>query len=127
MEVRIAVESDERLAELESLRDWLAGIGELRGRVTEMVVPPPDGALGPLLDALMVTLGPGGAATALGAALIAWLRHRTGSVRIRLDLPDGTRMRLDATRVDRLTHAQLQEQVNTLLRALEPDAQERHD
>jgi Effector Associated Constant Component 1 len=117
----VTFEAANAQAELESLRDWLTDTVELRGWVSEVPAPPPSEALGPLLDALAVTLGPGGAATAFAAALIAWIRQCRGSVRIRIDLPGGRRVRLDAEHVKGLTGQELRTELDMLVRALAGD------
>ncbi len=118
VDVRIVTGGGDRLTELESLEEWLADTPELRGRVTPVESPPPPGALGPVLDALLVALAPGSVATALATALVSWIRHRTGAVRVEVELPDGTRVRLEADRVRVLTEQQLRAELDRLLAAL---------
>ncbi len=120
MDVRIAVAGGDELTELESLQEWLADSAELRGRVTACELPPPRGALGPVLDAILVALAPGSVATAVATALVSWLRHRAGAVRVEIELPDGRRLTLAADRVRELSDAQLRGQLADLLTTLEP-------
>jgi hypothetical protein len=118
MDVRIVVSHGDRRAELESLQDWLGDSGEMRGRVEAREQPAPRGALGPVLDSLLIALAPGSVATALATALVSWIRHRNGGVRIEIELPDGRRVKLEADRVRELTEAQLRGQVTSLVAAL---------
>ncbi|MEV6851209.1 hypothetical protein [Actinoplanes sp. NPDC051411] len=118
MDVRVSAEGENPADELESLRDWLGGTGELRGRVTGVESPPPVGALGPVLDEVLIAMGPGGAAAAFATALVSWLRHRGGSVKIRIELPDGTAVRLDATEVRRFDVAELRSLLKSVARAV---------
>ncbi|MGC4870228.1 effector-associated constant component EACC1 [Micromonospora sp. DT53] len=122
MDVRIMVSAEDQLAALESLQEWLVDDGELRGRVTGHESPPPPGALGPVLDSLLLALAPGSVATALATALISWIRHRGGAVRIEIDLPDGRRVKLEADRVRELTDAQVRAHVVDLVAVLTSDA-----
>jgi hypothetical protein len=115
------VSAEDHLAALESLQEWLVDNGELRGRVTGHESPPP-GALGPVLDSLLLALAPGSVATALATALISWIRHRGGAVRVEIDLPDGRRVKLEADRVRELTDAQLRAHVVDLVAVLTSDA-----
>lgn len=118
VDVRIVTTGGDRLTELESLQEWLADSPELRGRVTPVESPPPPGMLGPVLEALLVALAPGSVATALATALVTWIRHRTGAVRVEVERPDGTRVRLEADRVRVLTEPQLRAELDRLLAAL---------
>jgi len=118
VDVRVSAEGENPAGELESLRDWLADTGELRGRVVGIESPPPADALGPVLDGVLIALGPGGAAAAFATALVSWLRHRGGAVKIRVELPDGTSVRLDATNVRGLGVAELRSLLETVARAI---------
>jgi Effector Associated Constant Component 1 len=93
--------------DLRELRSWLVGEDEFRGRVTEHQSPPPPGAMGPVLDALTVALGPGGALTALTGAVIVWLRNRRGKVVVKVTSGENT-IELDADRVRGLDPAAVQ-------------------
>jgi hypothetical protein len=118
VDVRVSAEGENPADELESLRDWLADAGELRGRVTGVEPPPPVGALGPVLDSVLIAMGPGGAAAAFATALVSWLRHRGGAVKIRVELSDGTAVRVDATDVRRFDVAELRSLVETVTHAV---------
>ncbi|MEV0679125.1 hypothetical protein AB0I60_21655 [Actinosynnema sp. NPDC050436] len=118
--MRIDVEAEDRLAELESLAEWLADVDELRGKVQAVESAPPTGTLGPLLDALEVALGPGGAAAAVAASVIAWLRSRAGRITVTLERPDGTKVSVDAVRVRGLRPDDVRAEVEGLLKAIEP-------
>jgi len=76
--VTVAMEADQAVDGARALLRWLADEAELRGRVRLADTAPIPGSLGALSDTLVVSLGPGGAATVFAAALISWIRHRTG-------------------------------------------------
>src|SRR5690349_2995669 len=78
----IRVGGGRREDELLSLRDWLTGEPDLRGRLELLKAPPTPGTLGAATDAIAVALGPSGAVTVLASALIAWLRRRVGDVTV---------------------------------------------
>jgi hypothetical protein len=80
------------LDEVGVLRSWLVGEDELRGRVELVERPPHPGALGPVLDSLLVALAPGGAASVLMAGFIAWVRSRNGDIDITAERHDGRAM-----------------------------------
>lgn len=123
--MRIEIEGDDSAGELGSLMEWLAEVDELRGAVRPVHAPPPAGALGPVLEALDVLVGPGGVAAAVTTSLVAWLRHRAGSVRVRVRKPDGTTVTLDAEKVRGLSADDVHAQVEQLLRAVEePEAED---
>uniref|UniRef100_UPI002F911E54 effector-associated constant component EACC1 n=1 Tax=Streptomyces sp. NBC_00998 TaxID=2903712 RepID=UPI002F911E54 len=101
--------------QLRSLHEWLTDIDELRGRVRSRESPPRPGTLGPVLDALVVALGPAGAATAFTTAVIAWLRTRPGEVRIKVTLPNRKSVELTAKNVSDLDATSLEQQVSRVI------------
>ncbi|MCK2239914.1 MULTISPECIES: hypothetical protein [unclassified Crossiella] len=105
--------------QLRYLHEWLGEVGELRGRVSLDERPPEPGTLGPVVDALVVALGPAGAATACAAAVLAWLRTRRGRVRIKVTLPGRRSAELDAEKVAKLDAAALQQLAAQLAAMLE--------
>lgn len=111
MDAAVTAKGPDAADQLRSLHDWLADVEELRGRVSRRESPPVPGTLGPVLDALAVALGPGGAATAFAAAAISWLRNRRGEIRIKVTLPDNRTVELTAKRVSGLNAAALERQV----------------
>jgi hypothetical protein len=106
------------------LRSWLRREPALRGRVTEREAPPPPGTLGPVLDAVLVALGPGGVAAALVTGLVSWLRHERGDLSVRVERADGSSFEITAQRVKGLDAAGLRTEVAALTRALEAAAAE---
>ncbi|MGW3205602.1 effector-associated constant component EACC1 [Streptomyces sp. NPDC001135] len=122
MEERLVVEvaGDRAADELRSLRDWLVAEEELRGRVRLELPPPAPGALGSLVAALTVALGPGGVATAAASVLISWLRRRTGDISVKVVRPDGTSAEFSATHVLSLDAAEVQRITAELSRSLGP-------
>jgi Effector Associated Constant Component 1 len=97
--------------ELRSLRTWLLGEAELRGRVGIVERSPDVGELGALPEALTIALGPGGVAAAVASALIAWVRHRTSDVVLRMTFANGTSVELDGRRLRRLSATDVSAQV----------------
>ncbi|MFH9371302.1 hypothetical protein ACH4K8_37195 [Streptomyces anulatus] len=104
---------------LRSLNEWLGDVQQFRGRIRLAERPPEPGTLGPVLDALVVTLGPAGAATAFATATIAWLRTRRGELRIKVTLADRRSLELTAKNVSDLDSAALQQQVDHIVTMLE--------
>jgi hypothetical protein len=87
-------------ADLENLRDWLAGERELQGRVRQAAPEPAPGELGDLANVLLVTLGSGGAVSVLAASLRAWLAQpRRASVKIQIRTEKGETLTIDAKNV----------------------------
>jgi hypothetical protein len=107
-------------ADIADLAAWLEAEDELRGRVRREPAAVPDGALGATIAQLALSLGSGGAVTAMASVLIAWLRRRTGSVSVILTRPDGSRVELSADRVRALDAAALQAQVDQVVAAVWP-------
>ncbi|MEV4021106.1 hypothetical protein AB0J35_62615 [Nonomuraea angiospora] len=126
MDVRVSIEDEENSRRLESLRHWIGGTAELKGRVNDVTALPPPGTLGPFLESIVVALGSGAAGTAFASALLSWVRQQSGAVKVRLDLPDGRQIQVDATQVKALSAAELREQVASVLRELR-EAEEKHD
>ncbi|MFE4208460.1 hypothetical protein ACFRSX_35410 [Streptomyces goshikiensis] len=118
MDVRVLADGQDAADQLRSLQEWLVGVEELRGRVTAEEAPPPPGKLGPVLETLVVALGPGGAVTAFSVAVLAWLRTRRGDVRIKLTLLGGRSLELTARRVSGLDAEALRRQVADMTDAL---------
>jgi len=119
VDVEVRAEGQDAADQLRSLRGWLADVDQLRGRVSARESPPPPGALGPVLDALGVALGPAGAATAFASAVIAWLRSRRGEVRVKVTLGDGRSVELAAKNVSGLDAAALDRHVIQIAALLE--------
>lgn len=121
MHLRITVDGAEQPDHLRSLREWLGHVAQLRGRVGTVERPPAPGTLGPVLDALMIALAPGGVAAALAPALVSWLRERRSDVTLRIGRRDGTTVEVTAARVRGLDAAELRAYVEQLARALRGD------
>jgi hypothetical protein len=62
----------------ESLLDWLRGDPELRPAVKKRYAAPEPGELGTIADAIMISVGSGGALTVLASALKAWVQRPRG-------------------------------------------------
>lgn len=111
MDAAVTAEAPDASDQLRSFHEWLADVQELRGTVSLSESPPPPEALGPVLDALSVALGPAGAVTAFATTVIAWLRTRRGDVSIKVTLADGRSVELTAKNVSKLDAAALEQQV----------------
>jgi hypothetical protein len=85
----------------------------LHGRVQLTTGGHRPGGITQSLATVIAEVGPA-AATALGTALVTWLRHRTSSTRITVRRPDGTRFELDAQRVRALGAPELAQLVDQL-------------
>jgi hypothetical protein len=78
--VSVSVMDEPAGDQLRELRRLLGAEEELRGQVRLVERSPREGELGRLVEAVLVNLGPGGAA-AFASVLISWIRHRTGAAR----------------------------------------------
>jgi Effector Associated Constant Component 1 len=96
------------------LAAWLDTEDTLRGCTRRVLGTMPEGALGADLAQLAVSLGSGGAATAMASVVVAWLRRRVGAVSVRVSRPDGSALELRADRVRALDAAGLRAQVDQL-------------
>ena len=84
------------------LRTWLAGDASLAGRVRWEATVPAPGELGAGVEALLVTLAPGGVAVAVVSGVFGWLRSRSTSVRLRLRRPDGAELEVETSVAGRI-------------------------
>lgn len=84
IEVR-AVGADD---EIRSLRTWLTGEDELRGRVRLLEEPLKAGQMGGIADAVTVAISTGGLATVTVQSVFAWLRQRERGHSAKLTLQD---------------------------------------
>jgi hypothetical protein len=102
-----------------SLRAWLVGEEQLRGRVRLLEATPDPGRLGPGVDGLVVALAPGGAASVLAAVAVAWVRAQRADVTVTVERPDGSTVRLEGRRVRGLDAAAARDLVEQAGRALD--------
>jgi hypothetical protein len=102
--------------ELRALRAWLLEVDELRGCIRTRERPPDSERLGPVLDALEVVADP--AAAVLTASLVAWLKTRVGNVRLVLASASGSKVELDASKVQDLDVDSLSELTERLTRLI---------
>ncbi|MEU6440882.1 hypothetical protein [Streptomyces sp. NPDC047046] len=99
MKVVITVHGED--VDPEDLRRWLGRDPALRGKVRRAVDPTPRaGTMGLAADAVLALLAPGGVATVLAGALIAWLQTRKGSRTITITRPDGTEISVTTAQVE---------------------------
>jgi hypothetical protein len=105
--VRIAVADDADEGAAAHLAQFLRGEHEFRGRVGVVATAAPPDAMGAVTGSLIVALTQTGAATALSATLIAWMRSRRGSAQLTVTRPDGSAVTIVATHVKSLTAAEL--------------------
>jgi hypothetical protein len=103
--------------EARSLREWLVGEDELRGRVRLRETAPPPGALGSLTELIVVTLAQGGGITALTTVLVTWLRQRRGDLTVRVRHKD-TEIEVVGTKVRGLDAAGLRQEADRLARLI---------
>jgi hypothetical protein len=109
----------QELDPLRSLRSWLAGEDELRGRVHLVTPPPEPGELGSLADTLRVLLTPGGPAAALATALVSWARRQRTDLRVTLRRGDGVLAEVEVKRLRGLDAAALPATIDALRRCLD--------
>jgi hypothetical protein len=83
--VRLEIADEE---ELRSLDEWLRGEEVLRGRVALVAQPPPSGAMGSPVDALLVAIGEAAESDVLARSLEIWLRLRGPEVKIMVRVGD---------------------------------------
>jgi len=117
----VTLTADTADRDIADLGGWLDADDELRGCVRREPAPVRDGTLGGAVAQLVVSLGSGGAATALAGVIITWLRRRAGSVTVRLTRPDGSTVEMRAERVRALAAADLRAQVEQLAAVVWPE------
>jgi hypothetical protein len=90
MDLRVRVVGGVDETELKSLYDWLRRDEDLpSSRIRWAETRPGAEEMGALSDALVVSLGTGGAGVALVQSLATWLRTRGTDVRLRIHGPYG--------------------------------------
>ncbi|WP_410617285.1 effector-associated constant component EACC1 [Amycolatopsis sp. lyj-109] len=85
----------------ESLLDWLRGDPELGPAVRKRYAAPKPGELGTIADAVVISVGSGGALTVLASAVKAWVQRPRGKhvvLRVRRG-ESGEETTIDADRV----------------------------
>ncbi|MFI6070001.1 hypothetical protein ACIA5C_00255 [Actinoplanes sp. NPDC051343] len=117
MNVTITAGEDTPPDELRGLRAWLIREDELRGAVRLLDGAPRAERLGVTADALQIVAG--SSSTALAATLIAWIRSRTGRVRIVVKAADGRAVELDSSVVRSMDGDRVSDLTAMLIRSLE--------
>lgn len=100
MEVRLQlVDSGAALPdELGSLREWLGGEPEFRGRVRIEESLPQTGQMGGGLgEVLAVAVASGGALTVLASSVSVWLEQRRSTVTVKIVHEDGRSQEISAS------------------------------
>ncbi len=97
--VDVVLDQSSTVDDLLSLRNALGSAPELRGRINLRQSKAGSGTMGPLSDALVIALEPGGAVTALSAVLIAWTRQRTAKISLTIKKEGGTELTINADRI----------------------------
>jgi hypothetical protein len=120
VDVRVEIAGDDSADEVRSLREWLVDEESLRGRVRLVAAPPREGTLGTGVDALVIALGNGGAVTALATVAVAWLKRRTGRMKVKFTRADGATVEISTDLVRPQTAQELRETVEVLTRELGP-------
>ena len=97
LSIKVVGATDE--AELRTLYDCLLREDDLRAsRIDWMRAQPRPEEMGALSDALVVSLGAGGAGVALVQSLATWLRTRGADIRLKIVGPHGE-IEVDAKRI----------------------------
>jgi hypothetical protein len=120
VDARITVDGSGSPDALRDLREWLGHEPELRGRVTPVQPTVEPGSLGPVLEALLVAIAPGGVAAALVTGIVAWIRQRHSDLAVHIEYPGGTKINIDAHRVRGLTGADLSAEIAHLTATVRP-------
>ncbi|MBB5784446.1 effector-associated constant component EACC1 [Nonomuraea jabiensis] len=106
--------------EVRDLYAWLRREPELRAALRLVEKPPPDGALGPVAEAVQVLADAPEVVAAVASMVIAWLRYRRTDVKITLKRrKDGPEVQVTATGLRALSPAQtlaLARQIESALR-----------
>ncbi|MFD4604973.1 hypothetical protein ACFWPQ_44035 [Streptomyces sp. NPDC058464] len=106
---------DDESDELQSLRSWIEDEAELAAAVRAGAGSEVAGTLGTVTDVLLITLGPGGAAGALAAVLVTWIRsRRKGTVIVRVRRPDGAEWELEAGGLSAMGAQEVQQMTRAL-------------
>ncbi|MDN0200572.1 hypothetical protein [Streptomyces sp. S.PNR 29] len=121
VEIHVTIETT-GTADVHELRRFLTAQPRLRGRVTraDASAPPPPGTMGLVADALLALLAPGGVASVLAGAVIAWVQSRKGDQSVTLTRPDGTQISVTSTQVRSMDPTQVEALVRQLAAQLEP-------
>jgi hypothetical protein len=101
-------------ADAQSLQEWMYQDDDLRGRAQLAPATPSEGKLGTLTDALIVAIGPGGAALSLASIVISWIRNRHSDVEVKITRPDGASISVTAKRVNAADSTRLRPMVSEL-------------
>ncbi|MEV4359985.1 hypothetical protein [Nonomuraea sp. NPDC049625] len=106
--------------EVRDLYAWLRREPELRAALRLVEKPPPDGALGPVAEAVQVLADAPEVVAAVASMVIAWLRYRRTDVKITVkQRKDGPEVQVTATGLRALSPAQtlaLARQIESALR-----------
>ncbi|RKT53522.1 effector-associated constant component EACC1 [Saccharothrix australiensis] len=84
MDLVFTVDGPAGTDELRSLHRTLSREPDLRGLVRLRQRPPAGESLGPVVEAVEVELAPDGPLTVVAGAVLVWLRHRHGSVKVKV-------------------------------------------
>ncbi|WP_431931197.1 effector-associated constant component EACC1 [Nonomuraea jabiensis] len=106
--------------EVRDLYAWLRREPELRAALRLVEKPPPDGALGPVAEAVQVLADAPEVVAAVASMVIAWLRYRRTDVKITVkQRKDGPEVQVTATGLRALSPEQtlaLARQIESALR-----------
>lgn len=120
MDVLVTISEGGSADMLRELRSWLVDEPELRGRVLLRERAVGQGDLGPTLEALQL-LGAGGGAATAASVIIAWLRSRSGEIKIKVTR-NGETLEVSAKGVKGLDAAGVRELTTHLAGYLESSA-----
>lgn len=126
----ISVEGDCGVDDVLSLHRALMTDSDLGGHVShrECIQEQESGSLGVGIHAISVALGPGGGVTALASALasvsVAWIRHRSSNLSLRITTRSGSELRLDAKKVRKDSIPEIRRLVEDVAREIEKPGSE---
>jgi hypothetical protein len=112
----IHVEGDGDAARL--LAIWLENEDDLRARIRLAGAVPEPERLGQLTDMIMLTIAPGAAVAVLIESVFGWMRSATSDLTVRIRRADGTEVEVRASRLRRLSAAEVPAEVERLTRAV---------
>ncbi|MGW2089989.1 effector-associated constant component EACC1 [Streptomyces sp. NPDC001880] len=126
MEIAITVRDDGGQVVTDDLRGWLGRQRELRGRIQRgsAAARPTLDTMGAEAELITLLLAPGGVATVLAAAVVAWVQNRSGSQTVTITRADGTEVTVTSDRVKGLTAQQTSELAQQIAGSLMPQAQQ---
>lgn len=108
--VLLSLSGEATVDDLLSLRNWLGGEQEFRGRLSLSAEEASEARIlsGGLVEAISVSIAPG-VPVALAAIITSWLRNRTSNIKVTVTRVDGSTVEVDGARVKKIDHDSVQQ------------------